>query len=94
MKPGLVKVGRTNDPSRRLATFRTSNLDIGYLLRTPTLDASRAEAFAHAMLKRYRLPRTEWFEVPAVLAQMAVCTAIIEMDGVPVPTTSRRKGEE
>lgn len=79
MKPGRVKVGTSISPFRRLNTFKTPNPDIFCCMMSPCRDgnsASTAEDLAHQYLARYRIEKTEWFQVDIKTAQLAILQAI------------------
>ena len=61
---GFIKVGRTNNPRRRLNSIQTSNpYHIEPLEVIPVDNAIELEMFLHLQLSRYRV-RLEWFDLP------------------------------
>ena len=59
---GYVKIGISNEPSRRLADMQTgSPYDLTLLLVLEVEDAAVTESFLHEVLEKFRI-RGEWFD--------------------------------
>lgn len=65
--PGLLKIGRSRDVRARLSSANTFMAPAPHklLCMAPTFDAVRDEAMAHAHFARWRLEKSEFFEVEA-----------------------------
>lgn len=81
MSPSCVKVGKADNPARRLAELQTGNPDVIHLHRVFWLDnpkiAEEIEARAHSLiaLKGWRRLTGEWFECPPHVAHDAIIQA-------------------
>lgn len=59
---GLYKIGRTNNLTRRV-TGRTRTLSLRIVGYIPTRNSRGLEKKIHGELDKYRIPKSEWFEM-------------------------------
>lgn len=89
-RPGVLKVGRTKDPRRRLAAYRTgSHAAAAFAHIRPCIDACQAERRVHEMLDAHR-EVGEWFRVGLGTAIRAV-DVVAETQNVEVLGEMARK---
>lgn len=63
--PGYTKIGRADQPNRRLATYQTGDPNRGYFFVAvwEVDDARVCEAAIHNALRGYRVENTEWYRL-------------------------------